>query len=115
MRDVETRVRERLESVIDPCSAAQGYDLDVVEMGLVEDVTVADGHVTVSLRLTSPTCMMVDRFVEQLDRHVGELPAVESVELATDDGLSWHPGMMAESVRERRREALAGAADAVRD
>lgn len=109
MPDCETRVTERLRAVIDPCSAAQGYHLDVVEMGLVRDVSVSDGHATVALRLTSPTCMMVDRFVDQIDEQVGALPCVESVSVTTDDGLSWHPGMMAEPVRERRRERIAAA------
>lgn len=106
MADLETRVIERLAAVIDPCSAAQGYNLDVMEMGLLEDVAVSDGHVTISLRLTSPTCMMVDRFVAQVDEHVGSLPEVESVDVLTDDGLSWHPGMMTDAVQERRRQSL---------
>lgn len=108
MAALEQRVRERLTAVIDPCSAAQGYDLDIVEMGLLAGVTVEDGHVTVSLRLTSPSCMMVDRFVTQLDEAVGSLPGVQSVRLETDDGLEWHPGMMADPVRERRSSALSG-------
>lgn len=108
MADLERRVRDRLTAVIDPCSAAQGYDLDIVEMGLLADLRVEGGHVTVSLRLTSPSCMMVDRFVEQLDEQVGGLPDVRSVSLETDAGLEWHPGLMAESARETRRSALAG-------
>lgn len=107
------RVRDRLEAVVDPCSAAQGYHFSVVEMGLVDDVTVESGHVTVSLRLTSPTCMMVDRFVAQIDEEVGSLPAVESVGVETDDGLSWAPSMMSDAAREKRRERLDGRADEV--
>jgi len=107
MTDLESRIRERLERVVDPCSAAQGYHFSVVEMGLVDGVTVEAGHVTVSLRLTSPTCMMVDRFADQLDEHVGSLPAVETVDLETDDGLTWTPSMMSESAEEQRRERLA--------
>lgn len=107
MTDLEARVRERLEAVVDPCSAAQGYHFSIVEMGLVEDVAVDGGDVTVSLRLTSPTCMMIDRFAEQLGEEVGTLPAVDSVELETDDGLSWTPSMLSESAKEQRRERLA--------
>lgn len=107
MADLETRVHDRMDRVIDPCSAAQGYDFSVLEMGLLEDISVEDGHVTVSLRLTSPTCMMVDRFLEQIDEAVTPLDGVESVSLDTDDGLSWAPSMMDEAAMDRRRARLA--------
>lgn len=104
---LERRVRERLSRVVDPCSAAQGYSFDVVEMGLLDGIEIDDGHVTVSLRLTTPTCMMVDRFVSQIDDTVGSLPDVDSVELETDDGLTWTPSMMTASAQRRRRQRLA--------
>jgi len=113
--DLETRVRDALGSVIDPCSAAQGYEFSVVEMGLLDRIEIDDGDVTVHLRLTTPTCMMVDRFVKQIDEHVGPLDGVESVELETDDGLSWHAGMMTESAQEQRQQRLGTAMPGVDD
>jgi metal-sulfur cluster biosynthetic enzyme len=103
-------VRERLATVVDPCSAAVGTDLDIVEMGLVESVEVAEGHVTVSMRLTSPGCLMLEYFNREVDEAVGELDGVDSLTLETDAGFRWHRGMMADSAREkrdRRRRELA--------
>ena len=47
-------VRTALDEVIDPCSAAHGRPLSVWEMGLVRDLAVEDGVVTMQLYLTSP-------------------------------------------------------------
>lgn len=100
----EQRVRSRLDAVVDPCSAANGTDLSVVDMGLVEDVEVDAGHVTVSLRLTSPMCTQIPYFVDEVDDAVGALPDVESVTLETDQGFEWHQDMMTDEARARRRD-----------
>ena len=96
-------VRERLRSVVDPCSAAVGTDIDVVELGLIEAVTVEGNAVTVSMRLTSPGCLMVEYFAREVDEAVGGLPGVERVTLETDAGFEWHRGMMESSARTKRQ------------
>ena len=96
-------VRERLRSVVDPCSAAIGTDIDVVELGLIEAVTVEGDAVTVSMRLTSPGCLMVEYFAREVDEAVGALPGVERVTLETDAGFEWHRGMMESSARTKRQ------------
>ena len=96
-------VRERLRSVVDPCSAAVGTDIDVVELGLIEAVTVEGNAVTVSMRLTSPGCLMVEYFAREVDEVVGALPGVERVTLETDAGFEWHRGMMESSARTKRQ------------
>ena len=101
----EAAVRERLERGLDPCSEANGTDLHVLEMGLLGGIEIDDRRVTVDLRLTSPHCMMVPFFVERIGEEVGALPAVETVEVTHDAGLSWTPEMIAESGREKRERA----------
>ena len=96
-------VRERLRSVVDPCSAAIGTDIDIVELGLIEAVTVDGNAVTVSMRLTSPGCLMVEYFAREVDEAVGALPGVERVTLETDAGFEWHRGMMESSARAKRQ------------
>lgn len=103
----EKQVRERLDEVVDPCSAANGTDLSLVEMGLVADVEVESAHVTVSLRLTSPFCTQIPYFTDEIEERVGELDGVSSVTLETDQGMEWHQGMMADSARARREERKA--------
>lgn len=102
----QVAVRRRLRRVVDPCSAARGLDHDVIEMGLLDGIEIDGRDVTVHLRLTTPACLMVTNFVEQLDEHVGSLPDVDSVSLETDAGLNWRPDDMSERARAERGEYL---------
>lgn len=101
----EEAVRARLEHVIDPCSEANGTDLDVIEMGLLRGIEIDDGRVTVDLRLTSPHCMMVPFFIERIDEEASELPGVEAVDVTHDAGMEWTPEMITESGRAKRERA----------
>jgi len=102
---VET-VREELRAIVDPCTAATGSNLDIVEMGLVESIDVASGAVHVSIRLTTPACHMVPYFIEEIESRVGPLAGVESVTVDTDDGMTWTPELMTDEATERRQAAL---------
>lgn len=104
-------VREQLDETIDPCSEVRGTDISIVEMGLLKSIEVDEGVVHIELRITSPSYMMVGYFIEQAQKHVGTLPGVEEVTLATDVGLSWRDEMMSEGAKERRRRHQQGLAD----
>lgn len=99
-------VREALREVVDPCSAATGSNLDIVEMGLVKDVGVDDGHVRVDMRLTTPVCHMVAYFHEEVEKRVGGLAGVSSVTLETDDGLEWSEDMLSADAQAKRQAVL---------
>lgn len=109
------RVREKCREVVDPCSAATGSNLDIVEMGLVESIDVTDGHVAVRMRLTTPVCHMVPYFAEEVEARVSSLSGVASVDLETDDGFEWTADMMSDEAKERRRAVLDEHADRYRD
>lgn len=100
------RVRERLHEVVDPCSAATGSNLDIVEMGLVKSIDITESNVHIEMRLTSPMCHMVPYFYEEVEGSVGELPPVESVTLETDAGFEWDESMMSDEAKRRRRSVL---------
>lgn len=100
------RVRECLHEVVDPCSAATGSNLDIVEMGLVKSIDITGGDVHIEMRLTSPMCHMVPYFYEEVEDSVGELPLVESVTLETDAGFEWDESMMSDEAKRRRQSVL---------
>jgi len=100
------RVREACREVVDPCSAATGSTLDIVEMGLVKSIDVTDGHVSIAMRITTPACHMVPYFVEEVESRVSKLPDVESVALETDSGFEWTEDMMSDDARRRRQAML---------
>lgn len=102
-------VRGRLDEIVDPCSAANGTDLSIVEMGLIADIDVVDGDVTVSMRLTSPFCMQRPYFVEEIADRVGDVDWVSSVELETDHGLEWTKEMMSDEASRKCEDRIATA------
>ena len=105
-RQSDERVRDALRGIVDPCSAANGSNLDIVEMGLVKNIQVNDGDVRVEMRLTTPACHMVPYFIEEIEERVGALSGVESVEVETDDGMGWNTEMMSEEAKEKRQAVI---------
>ena len=94
-------VREALAGIVDPCSAATGVPLSILDMGLLRDVTITGSDVTIDLRLTSPLCHQAPYFVIEAERRVGALVGVRSVICRTDMGLDWDPAMMTGHAVER--------------
>lgn len=100
-------VRNALRAVADPCAIATGVPVDVVAMGLVQDVRIEFGSepgsepgaescdVTVELRLTSPFCMQIGLISEQARTAVGRLPGVRGVRIEVDHAAEWMPDDMA--------------------
>ena len=95
----EQGVRACLREIVDPCSVGTGLPLNILEMGLLRDIEITSGHVAVRLRLTTPMCMLVPYFLDQVQTRVGALPDVESVTCEADAGLDWDPAMMSEGAR----------------
>jgi metal-sulfur cluster biosynthetic enzyme len=104
-------VTEALRAVYDPCSVNAGAAIDIVDMGLVTSVTVEDGHVAITLRPTTPMCLVIGPFVEAADAAAGAVVGVETVEVRLDMTPDWTEDHMAPSARarltERRQASLA--------
>ena len=100
----EEDVRACLSEIIDPCSVGTGLPLNILEMGLLKDIDIQDGHVAVRLRLTTPMCMLFPHFLDEAQSKVGALPDVESVTCETDAGFDWGPEMMSVVAKSRLQE-----------
>jgi metal-sulfur cluster biosynthetic enzyme len=100
------RIRDELRAVVDPCTAANGSNLDIVEMGLVESVTVDGSEARVEMHLTTPACHMVPYFITEITDCVEPLAGVESVTVDTDAGMEWTPEMMTDAARAKRDATL---------
>jgi len=74
----EDAVRATLAKVIDPELHA-----DIVELGMVGDVTIDGGKVSVGLALTIASCPMRGQIESDIERRVGALPDVTSVSIRT--------------------------------
>jgi ATP-binding protein involved in chromosome partitioning len=75
----QDEIRSALANVIDP-----ELRRPVTELGMVRDVVVDGGLVTVTIALTVAGCPLRNSFEEQVERHVGSLGGVESVALRFD-------------------------------
>lgn len=96
-------VLSALRSVADPCAIATGVPIDVVAMGLVQDLRVGSGHVAVELRLTSPFCMQIGLIRDQIEKAVGHLEGVEHVDVGVDHTAEWMPEHMELGARDALR------------
>lgn len=88
------QVERALEQVIDPELA-----INVVELGMVQDVRVVGDRVGVSLSLTSMSCPFWDLFVEQVRDAVGDVEGVAEVDVHFDRGRPWSPDLMSDAAR----------------
>lgn len=85
---------QQLRKVTEPCSIAMRNPVDIVEMGLVEDVQLIDGHVRVTLCLTDPGCIHLGPLRQFIADVLLELPGVQSVEVHQTSATLWTPDRM---------------------
>jgi metal-sulfur cluster biosynthetic enzyme len=106
---IETRLRELLGTVQDPCSVGIGSPVDIVDLGLVEEVQVSEeGDVMVRLVLTQPTCFYFFDLRTHIIDTLSADPAVRGVEVEIVKE-PWTPDRMSDEHRQRVRARRAAA------
>ena len=85
----EDVIVEALREVYDPELHYNIYDL-----GLVYDITIADGNVGVLMTLTTPACPYGDMLIAMVNRAVEEMDEVEVVEVKLVWDPPWDPNEM---------------------
>lgn len=93
-----------LSEVMDPCSCKTEEPVNIVDLGLVEDVTIEDGAVTVRLLLTSNVCMYFVEMSEEIIERVEAVGGVSSVDVSQETEKVWTPSRMADEKRRSREE-----------
>jgi len=99
MADVvtEATVREALRQVKDP-----EIDLNVIDLGLVYDVEVADGHVHINMTLTSPGCPAGPMITNDAYRVIRALDGVKDVTI----DIVWEPYWTPERIDPKVRAVM---------
>jgi metal-sulfur cluster biosynthetic enzyme len=87
-------VFEALRQVEDP-----ELGMDIVELGLVYDAEVDDGHVKVIHTLTSMGCPVGPLIQQNVDEIVRGLPGVEDVEIELTWDPPWTPEKMSDDAK----------------
>ncbi len=90
------QVYEALQECYDP-----EIPVNIVDLGLVYDVDVADDAVAVKMTLTAPGCGMGGMIASNAQSLIMEIPGVKeaNVDLVWDP--PWDPGRISEEAREK--------------
>lgn len=89
-RSPQDQVLRQLWRVVDP-----EVRMNILRLGLVYDLEISQGNVTVVMTLTTPGCPMAHAITEAVRRVVSELPWVTS----TIVRLVWEPRWTPERIR----------------
>jgi metal-sulfur cluster biosynthetic enzyme len=93
----EDAVRKALRKVKDPEAG-----LNIVDLGLVYDVAIADQKVHVKMTLTSPACPVGPQIMHDADLAVREIDGIEDVKIE----LVWDPYWTPERIDPKVRAYL---------
>jgi metal-sulfur cluster biosynthetic enzyme len=85
----QDEVYQQLKRVIDP-----ELGMSIVKLGLVYDIAVEDGAVTVTMTLTARGCPLGDAIARGVEAVVAELPWVEQVTVRIVWDPPWNPTMI---------------------
>jgi metal-sulfur cluster biosynthetic enzyme len=88
---------DALREVYDPCCADRG--VSIIDMGVVEDVRHAGGHVEVDLIPTTGWCPFVANMSAAIPEALKALPGVETVDVKVVWEPAWTPDRLSESAR----------------
>ncbi len=97
-------VIQALDNCYDPC--CQERKISVVDMGLIESISIQDQSVKVEMVLTTGWCPFASRLLEMVEEEVGRLPGVESVKVEVIWDPTWTPERMSVGAREKLRLPL---------
>ncbi|MGW2048322.1 metal-sulfur cluster assembly factor [Streptomyces sp. NPDC001858] len=105
----EARVREVLNTIVDPCSITAGVPAGMDDMGLISGIEVIDDgaggqRIGVKFGLTDATCMLLGAFANEARERLGRLPGVTGVEVTLDTEMEWTPDMLAPHYQRRLAE-----------
>ncbi len=89
MSDLAAQVREALRVVIDPELGA-----NIVDLGFVYDITVADGAARITMTATTPGCPATGFLKEGAARSASQVPGISSVYVLMTFEPAWDPSMM---------------------
>jgi metal-sulfur cluster biosynthetic enzyme len=92
-------MREAMKAVMDP---ELGYN--VVDLGLLYDIEKeGDGHVQITMTLTTMGCPLTELIHQQVSVVLGSLPGVKGVDVEFTFSPPWSPEMMSDDVRDELR------------
>jgi metal-sulfur cluster biosynthetic enzyme len=96
MTTTEDTVRETIRAeVYDP-----ELGLNIVDLGLVYDITVGDSKADITMTLTSPGCPVGPELITNVRRALSQYDDLDEVDVHVVFSPPWHPSMMSEEAKD---------------
>src|SRR6476660_69120 len=96
MTTTEDMVRETIRNeVFDP-----ELGLNVVDLGLIYDITVADNKADITMTLTSPGCPVGPELITDIRRSLSQYDDIDEIDVHLVFSPPWHPSMMSEEAKD---------------
>lgn len=89
-------VLESLKDVYDP-----EIPVNIVDLGLIYNVTIVDSWVGVKMTLTSPGCGLADKIAEDVKNRMLSLPGVQESDVRIVWNPPWDKSMMSPEARQK--------------
>src|SRR5690348_7419617 len=74
--------------------------LNIVDLGLVYDIDVADRKVDITMTLTTPGCPIGPELLTNIRRALSRFEDIEDVDVKLVFSPPWHPSMMSEEAKD---------------
>lgn len=103
------RIWRALENVADPCLAAAGHTLSIVDMGLIYDIRTTDAEIQIDMTFTEPGCQFTHRVLLDAYAALDTLAEGRAVSVTP----VWDPVWTEARLSARARETLALASAAL--
>ena len=87
-------IRDLLHAVIDP-----EIGLDIVELGLLRDVSVEDGVARIRFTVTTPACPLSSYIEDEIRACLWQLPDLREVVVEVELDPPWEPEDMSDEAR----------------
>ncbi|WP_114813823.1 metal-sulfur cluster assembly factor [Paraburkholderia kururiensis] len=96
MNTIIAAMREALRTVVDP-----EVGVNVVDLGLVYDIVLAEGRIRIDLTMTSPACPMGEMMLDDVKAAAqAAAPAGVPVDVELVWEPAWDPAMMSDAARD---------------
>ena len=94
-----------LDGVRDPCHVRSGHDLSILDLGLVNRVTLMGKDIEIGVTLTEVSCTFGYRIIEDIEALAADFPEVACFRVVIEPFPLWTPDRLSERARSRYRDS----------
>jgi len=92
----QEQVYDTLRNCYDP-----EIPVNIVDLGLIYDVTINEGDVNIKMTLTAPGCPMHSFISQEVRMRVAQIPGVTSANVQVVWDPPWDPSRMSDAAKKR--------------